>query len=50
VRLDHVGLDPVGDGVKRSSIAFRQLAGPSDVLELLEEEELGGLCWYGTSS
>jgi hypothetical protein len=50
VRLDHVSVDPVGDGVKRIQIASRELARPSDVLELLEEEELGGLCWHATSS
>jgi hypothetical protein len=50
VRLDHVGLDPVGDGGKRISIALRELACPSDLLEILEEEEIGGLCWHGTSS
>jgi hypothetical protein len=50
VRLDDEGLDPVGDGVKRIQIAFRKLSRPSDVLEILEEEEVSGLCWYGTSS
>jgi hypothetical protein len=39
VRLDHVGLDPVCDGGKRISIALRELARPSDVLEILEEED-----------
>jgi hypothetical protein len=43
-------LDPVRDGAKRISIAVRELARPSDALEILEEEEIGGLCWHGTSS
>ena len=50
VRLDHVSLDPVCDGVKRSQITLREPAGPSDVLEILEEEEIGGPCWHASSS
>src|SRR4029453_8674673 len=50
VRLDHEGLDPVGDGVKRSSIALRELARPPDILQILEEEEISGLCWHATIS
>jgi hypothetical protein len=50
MRLDHEGLDPVGDGLKRFSIAFRELLRPADVLELLEEVEIRGLCWHGTFS
>jgi hypothetical protein len=45
VRLDHEGLDPVGDGLKRFEIAFRKLTRLSDVLEILEEEEISRLCW-----
>ena len=44
VRLDHEGLDPVGDGSKRFEVASRKLARPADVLEILEKEEIGGRC------
>jgi len=50
VRLDHKSLDPVGDGVKRFQIALRELARFSDVLEIVEEEKISGLCWHRTSS
>jgi hypothetical protein len=29
---------------------LRELPRPADVFEILEEEEIGGLCWHGTSS
>src|SRR6266508_3322618 len=48
VRPDHESLDPACDGAMRIEIAFRELAHPADVLELLEEEEISGLCWHGT--
>jgi hypothetical protein len=38
VRLDHVGVDPVCDGVERIHVAPRELARPPGVLEILEEE------------
>jgi hypothetical protein len=36
--------------MKRIEIAFRKLARPSSILEILEEEEIGRLCWHRTSS
>jgi hypothetical protein len=36
--------------VKRTEIAFQELACLSDVIEILEKEETAGLCWHGTSS
>ncbi len=50
VRLGHERLDPVCDGVKRNEIAVRELPRPAGVVEILEEEEIGFLCWYGTFS
>ena len=50
VRLDHEGLDPLRDRLQRIAIAFRELARPSNILEIFEEEEIGGLCWHGVVS
>ncbi len=49
VRPDDESLDPVCDGAKRTQIVFRKLSRPSDVLEILEEEEISGLSWHGIS-
>jgi hypothetical protein len=46
VRPGDEGLDPVCDGVKRIEIAFRELRRPADVIEVLEQEEIGGLYWH----
>ena len=48
MRPSHESLDPVCEGVKRIQIAFRKLTRPSDVLEVLEEEEISDLCWHRT--
>src|SRR4051794_8296844 len=47
VRLDDVTLDPVGDGAKRGQLAFRERARPSNVVELVDEEEIGGPGGHG---
>src|SRR6185295_20124764 len=49
VRLGHEPLDPVCDGAKRSEITFRELRRLACVVEILEEIEIVGLCWHGTS-
>jgi hypothetical protein len=49
VRPGHESLDPVCDGAKGVQIAFRELPRPAGVIEILEEEEIGGLCWHGTA-
>ena len=50
VRPGHEGRDPVGNGLQRLQIASRELPCPADVLEILKEEEISGLCWHGTIS
>src|SRR5262245_45756833 len=44
VRRGHDSLSPVCDGVKRIQIAVRELPRPGRLFEILEEEEISGLC------
>src|SRR4029079_9829029 len=47
VRPGDKSLGPICDGAKCIAIAFRELPRPTRVLEILKEEEIGGLCWHG---
>jgi hypothetical protein len=50
VRLGNEGVDPVRHDAERIEIAVRQLARPADVLQILDKEQVGGLCWHETFS
>jgi hypothetical protein len=50
VRLGDKSLGPICDGAKCIAIAFREFPRPTDVLEILKEEEVGDLCWHGIVS